>query len=181
MLLSQVEHLRHVPAPVLNKPAGTNNHTVMLPSAPQREALPPRRDILEASYPQNHLHSSRSQSMTPEVTQETPQRPAVESPVIAETSSGPGTDPRDTSGPQPPQNSAQPPQKHAGDIKKVELPLRRVLNKGDYISRIALEVYGSASEEILALIQKHNPQIKDIDRVEVGEKVLFPAIQVATP
>jgi hypothetical protein len=42
-------------------------------------------------------------------------------------------------------------------------------------------VYGSASEEILALIKKHNPQIKDINRVEVGEKVLFPAIQTATP
>jgi hypothetical protein len=53
------------------------------------------------------------------------------------------------------------------------------MGKGDYISKIALEVYGYANEEILALIKKHNPHIKDINRVEVGEKVLFPDSQAA--
>jgi hypothetical protein len=70
-------------------------------------------------------------------------------------------------------------QAQANEIQKAALPLVRIMSKGDYISKLALEVYGYANEEILALIKKHNPQIKDINRVEVGEKVLFPDSQAA--
>jgi hypothetical protein len=120
-------------------------------------------------------------STAPEARQDTPQRPEVDGKIAADNLSSRSLEKRDPSGPTPLQENGQKPQDHTGEIRKAELPLVRVLNKGDYISRIALEVYGSASEEILALIKKHNPQLKDINRVEVGEKVLFPAIQTATP
>jgi general secretion pathway protein A len=62
------------------------------------------------------------------------------------------------------------------DAKKVEWPLIHVLNKGDYISKLAVAIYGIANDEILESIKKHNPQMKDINKVEAGEKVLFPYI-----
>jgi hypothetical protein len=78
-----------------------------------------------------------------------------------------------------PQAHDQKAQDQTNELQKAALPLIRIMNKGDYISKIALEVYGYANEEILALIKKHNPQIKDINRVEVGAKVLFPDHQAA--
>ena len=78
-----------------------------------------------------------------------------------------------------PPEQHQKPQDQTSELQKVALPLVRIMSKGDYISKIALELYGYANEEILALIKKHNPQIKDINRVEVGEKVLFPDSQAA--
>jgi hypothetical protein len=101
--------------------------------------------------------------------------------TLAEHTNGHGPDTPDIAAPQRPQEHAPVPPEPTGEVKKVDLPLTRVLSRGDYISRIAVEVYGSASDDILALIKRHNPQIKDINRVEVGEKVLFPAVQVATP
>jgi hypothetical protein len=62
------------------------------------------------------------------------------------------------------------------DTQKVRLPSIRILRRGDYISKLAVEIYGTASDEVLELIKKHNPQIKDINKVTEGEKVLFPSL-----
>jgi hypothetical protein len=88
-------------------------------------------------------------------------------------------DTRPTAAANTPQTHDQKAHEQANEIQKVTLPLVRIMSKGDYISKLALEVYGYANEEILTLIKKHNPQIKDINRVEVGEKVLFPDSQAA--
>ena len=176
MLFARLEHVGKVAFPALKNPAGTDNHRLIPPPAPPRDAIPPRHGVLEAAYPQNHLRHSGAQSTAPEARKDTPQRPEVDGKIATDNSTSNSLEKRDPSSPTPLQENSQKPQDHTGEIKKAELPLVRVLHKGDYISRIALEVYGSASEEILALIKKHNPQIKDINRVEVGEKVLFPAI-----
>jgi general secretion pathway protein A len=60
------------------------------------------------------------------------------------------------------------------DTKKAEWPLIRILNKGDYLSKLAIEIYGTANDEVLESIKKHNPQIKDVNKVDAGEKILFP-------
>jgi general secretion pathway protein A len=66
------------------------------------------------------------------------------------------------------------------DTNTAGWPLVKVMQKGDYISRLAVEIYGSVNEAILEMIRKHNPQIKDLNKVEVGEKVLFPKLHVAS-
>jgi hypothetical protein len=145
---------------------------------PQRESMPSQRGVLEASYPQDHLRSYVSQSIARDVKQDTPPRLAVETRNSAEHISQDG-DTRSTPAAHTPQAHDQKAHEQANEIQKAALPLVRIMSKGDYISKIALEVYGYANEEILALIKKHNPQIKDINRVEVGAKVLFPAPQAA--
>jgi general secretion pathway protein A len=120
-------------------------------------------------------------TMTPPITlqrESMPPRLEVEAKNIAEPNSQ-GVEKRLTLASNTPPEQHQKPQEQASEIQKVALPLVRIMSKGDYISKLALEIYGYANEEILALIKKHNPQIKDINRVEVGEKVLFPDSQAA--
>lgn len=47
---------------------------------------------------------------------------------------------------------------------------------GDTLIELSLEIYGHADERTLRLIQKKNPQIKDINRIEVGQVVTFPRL-----
>jgi general secretion pathway protein A len=180
-LFARLEHAGKAALPSLKKPAGTDNHHLVPPTAPPREALPPRHGVLETAYSQSPLHHAGAPSTAPEARQDTPQHPAVEGKTATASLISRSPETRDPAGSPALLENGQRPQDLASEVRKVEAPLVRVLHKGDYISRIALEVYGSASEEILALIKKHNPQIKDINRVEVGEKVLFPALQTATP
>jgi general secretion pathway protein A len=77
-----------------------------------------------------------------------------------------------------------------GDIKKypqavpntkgAEDPLLVTVKKGDSIAKIALEIYGTSNESIFELIKKHNPQVKDLNRIGVGEQLLFPKLQATT-
>jgi general secretion pathway protein A len=60
--------------------------------------------------------------------------------------------------------------------QKRVFPVTRTMREGDYVSKYAIEIYGFSNSHILALIQKHNPHIKDIERVKVGEAIVFPAL-----
>ena len=163
--------------PTMQQPARTANHTMTPPITPQQESMPPRRGALEAAYPQDHLRRYVSQSMAHDVKQDSPPRLEAEAKNSAEHIDSQGVEKRLTPASNTPPEQHQKPQDQTGELQKVALPLVRIMSKGDYISKIALELYGYANEEILALIKKHNPQIKDINRVEVGEKVLFPDSQ----
>ena len=166
-------------APIIQHPAGTGNHTMAPPVTPPQETTLPRRGVLEAESPQDHLRSYVSQSIASDVKQNTPPRLEVEAKHNAEHIDSQGVEKRLAPAFNTPQAHGQEAQEQPNAIQKVALPLVRIMSKGDYISKIALEVYGYANEEILALIKKHNPQIKDINRVEVGEKVLFPDSRAA--
>jgi general secretion pathway protein A len=49
--------------------------------------------------------------------------------------------------------------------------------KGDFVSRMAFRLYGyEATSDILASIQKANPQISNLNLIEPGQKVYFPAL-----
>jgi general secretion pathway protein A len=50
----------------------------------------------------------------------------------------------------------------------------RVVKEGDNFFRMVLEVYGFSNQALWDFIRKHNPGIKDVDRIEVGEKIIFP-------
>jgi hypothetical protein len=54
-----------------------------------------------------------------------------------------------------------------------------LLQKGDSISKMALEMYGFINPTLMERIRHHNPHIKNIDRVAIGEEILFPALPAA--
>lgn len=53
---------------------------------------------------------------------------------------------------------------------------RMAVQEGDYLAKLAMKVYGRADEEVLQLIQEHNPDLKDVHRIEVGQVIVFPRI-----
>jgi type II secretory pathway predicted ATPase ExeA len=50
--------------------------------------------------------------------------------------------------------------------------------QGDTLSDLARKVYGSAGEEELSLLKSHNPEITNLDQIEVGQKISFPVYAV---
>ena len=46
---------------------------------------------------------------------------------------------------------------------------------GDTLLQLAADIYGRADAKTLGLVQRFNPGIKDINLIEVGEKIRFPA------
>jgi type II secretory pathway predicted ATPase ExeA len=61
----------------------------------------------------------------------------------------------------------------------VPKPEKRVITikPGDTLLRLSRQIYGSADEKILASIQRENPEIKDINNIEVGQKIIFPPLK----
>jgi general secretion pathway protein A len=57
--------------------------------------------------------------------------------------------------------------------KIINFPLIRKVRKGDSISRISLEIYGVVNKDILEHVKKHNPHIKNIDHIEIGDVIYF--------
>ena len=55
-------------------------------------------------------------------------------------------------------------------------PTRRVVSRGDNLSRLAEEIYGYADADLLSLIRKENPQIANPNVILAGSMVTFPAV-----
>ena len=49
-----------------------------------------------------------------------------------------------------------------------------IVKQGDTLAQLATSVYGRANDRILRLIKEHNPDIKNVDRIDVGQKIVFP-------
>jgi phage tail protein X len=56
-----------------------------------------------------------------------------------------------------------------------------VVKEGDTLTAMALNVYGQADENIISLVQKHNPQLEDINLLVVGQKIVFPPLSSSSP
>ena len=56
-----------------------------------------------------------------------------------------------------------------------KFPLTRVVQKGDYLSKMIAEIYGKSSTQRVQWIKMHNPQILDEDQLTVGMVITFPA------
>jgi phage tail protein X len=52
----------------------------------------------------------------------------------------------------------------------------RLVKKGDQLTRLAVEVYGFSSPAVLEWIKKHNPQLYDVNRVDVGMALTLPPL-----
>ena len=59
-----------------------------------------------------------------------------------------------------------------------EAPLvdTRVVRKGDNLSRLAADVYGFATKEVLQRVAERNPGIADLNRILVGTAIRFPDV-----
>jgi len=54
-----------------------------------------------------------------------------------------------------------------------------VVKSGDTVIEMALRVYGRANEKIIDLVRQKNPEIEDIDRISVGQEIVFPPLETA--
>lgn len=56
-----------------------------------------------------------------------------------------------------------------------KFPLIRMVQKGDYLSKMIAEIYGKSSTQRVQWIKMHNPQILDENQLTVGMVITFPA------
>jgi general secretion pathway protein A len=52
----------------------------------------------------------------------------------------------------------------------------RTVKRGDQIVKMALEVYGSSNSAVLDWIKKNNPQLRNVNRLEVGMQLALPPL-----
>jgi len=50
----------------------------------------------------------------------------------------------------------------------------RVVKRGDNLTKLTQEVYGSVDADLIDWVKKNNPQITDIDRLLIGTRLVFP-------
>ncbi len=51
-----------------------------------------------------------------------------------------------------------------------------IVAQDDSLSELVASVYGWVDANNLKLVRKYNPQIEDIDRIAVGQKIIFPPL-----
>jgi type II secretory pathway predicted ATPase ExeA len=51
-----------------------------------------------------------------------------------------------------------------------------IVKKGDILTQLAATIYGRADDTILRHIQQHNPDLRDINRISVGQELRFPPL-----
>ena len=56
-----------------------------------------------------------------------------------------------------------------------------VVREGDTLTELALNIYGQADENILDVLQKHNPELENINRLDVGQEIVFPPLSKSSP
>jgi general secretion pathway protein A len=74
-----------------------------------------------------------------------------------------------------PQQSVPTAQASAPQVDKPTVA-KRIVARGDSLSRLAQEVYGRSNAEVVNLIRKENPQITNPNLIMVGTTVAFPKV-----
>lgn len=57
----------------------------------------------------------------------------------------------------------------------------RIVAPGDTLAGLTFQVYGRVDRPMLDMIQKHNPDIANIDRIWVGQVIEFPTREDGRP
>lgn len=77
-----------------------------------------------------------------------------------------------------------------GETRKRESTLRTddkgawktlIVEQDDSLSKLVASVYGQTDANNLKLVRKYNPEIEDIDRIAVGQKIIFPPLPALNP
>ena len=53
-------------------------------------------------------------------------------------------------------------------------PLKIVVKKGEYLTRLCQEIYGYTSDALIDHVKSHNPQIENSDLILIGDHLTFP-------
>src|SRR5262249_60719529 len=77
---------------------------------------------------------------------------------------------------QPPKPAVPPPAPETSEAASAVPAMVRTVKKGDQIVRVALEVYGSSNSAVLDWIRKNNPQLRNLNRVDVGMQLALPPL-----
>jgi len=64
-----------------------------------------------------------------------------------------------------------------GGVKQGGKPVRRVVRKGDNLSRLAEDIYGFSDPIVLERVKQQNSQIKDQNIILPGKMIVFPALE----
>jgi type II secretory pathway predicted ATPase ExeA/phage tail protein X len=55
-------------------------------------------------------------------------------------------------------------------------PITVTVKVGDTLALLAISIYGRVDEEMIKMIQNHNPGLKDVNLILVGQTIIFPAL-----
>ena len=61
--------------------------------------------------------------------------------------------------------------------EKKHSPIVRVVKKGDNLFMLTKKVYGYADDKLVEDVKQNNPRIKDINRILIGEEIIFQEIK----
>ncbi len=75
-----------------------------------------------------------------------------------------------------PQSSATPVSSQVAGAPNVEKGQAITISRGDTVSELVLKVYGNYSALALDLIKEFNPDIADLDRILIGQRIVLPSI-----
>ena len=64
-----------------------------------------------------------------------------------------------------------------GGVKQGGKPVRRVVRKGDNLSRLAEDIYGFSDQVVLNRVKQQNSHIKDQNIILPGKMIVFPAME----
>jgi type II secretory pathway predicted ATPase ExeA/phage tail protein X len=62
------------------------------------------------------------------------------------------------------------------DFEKEKPSQTLTVKKGDTLTEMAANVYGWVDDSVIELVRKNNPGIRDVNRIEVGQKIVFPPL-----
>jgi general secretion pathway protein A len=62
---------------------------------------------------------------------------------------------------------------------KGTVPVTRVVKAGDRLAKLVEDVYGETDQRLIELVKQHNSRIRSIDTIEVGDKIIFPALNAS--
>ncbi|MGE5504533.1 MAG: AAA family ATPase [Actinomycetota bacterium] len=120
---------------------------------------------------------------SPLARQPLPQVTAAPMPApVPSTAAVPAPVPHAKADPVPAAMAAEPP--HVAEVPppgltatKVDLPRRlRIVAPGDTLTGLAMQVYGKGDRTALDWVKRHNPEIIDVDRLQVGQVIEFPPL-----
>ncbi len=73
------------------------------------------------------------------------------------------------------QNSeARQPAKSAVGTAEPAPSITKIVKGGDTLIKLIIEVYGFSNNTLIEWVQEHNPQIQNIHRLSIGDKIIFP-------
>jgi phage tail protein X len=63
-----------------------------------------------------------------------------------------------------------------GKPRRGEFSETIIVQDGDTLDKLAKRIYGRSDEKIWEMIQKSNPDIRDVDFIRPGQRLIFPPL-----